>query len=109
MAQETPIPQVPKHLHGLLGNLPDVDGSFFAASIWHLAELYGPIFELDFITRKTIVLSGYEMAKEAMEDGKFEKIVTNPLVEVRAFLKDGLFTAHSNEMVRGIMKFETHG
>jgi cytochrome P450/NADPH-cytochrome P450 reductase len=94
-----PIPQVPTHLFGLVGNLPDVDSSFFARSIWRLADLYGPIFQLDLLARKTIVISSYELLKEVMDDDRFEKFLGNGLVEVRAIVKDGLFTAYGDEPV----------
>jgi len=96
-----PIPQVPTHFFGLVGNLPDVDPSFFARSIWRLVDLYGPIFQLDLVNRKMIVISSYELLKDVMDDDRFEKIVAGGLVQVRALARDGLFTAHGDEMVSG--------
>jgi len=96
------IPQVPTHLRGLVGNLPDVDPSFFAKSIWHLADLYGPIFQLDLVSRKVVVISNYELMKEVLDDDKYEKWVSGALLQVRNITKDGLFTAHSDEPVRGV-------
>ena len=94
-----PIPQVPTHFFGLAGNLPDVDPSFLAKSIWRLADLYGPIFQLDLLNRKMIVISSYELLRDVMDDDRFEKIVAGGLVQVRAIVKDGLFTAYGDEMV----------
>lgn len=94
---EEPIPQPPTHLYGFLGNIPDVDPSFAQRSIWRLADLYGPIFKLDFLKRKTVILSSYELVKEVLDDEKFEKVITGPQLELRPLTKDGLFTAFPTE------------
>ena len=94
-----PIPQVPPRYYGLAGNLPDLDPTFMARSIWRLADLYGPIFQLDLVNRKMVVVSSYELLKDVMDDDKFEKVVAGGLKEVRAIIKDGLFTAYGDEIV----------
>ncbi|KAL0253291.1 hypothetical protein SLS55_010263 [Diplodia seriata] len=68
-----PIPQPPTYLYGMLANLPEIDPSFPLSSLWRLQALYGPIFQLDLISNKLIVLSSYELAHEVMDDEKFEK------------------------------------
>lgn len=75
-----------------------MDPSFFAKSIWRLADLYGPIFQLDMINRKMVVISNYELCREVLNDDKYEKIVSGGLKEVRAVAKDGLFTAYGDEL-----------
>ncbi|KAL8787186.1 MAG: hypothetical protein Q9195_007877 [Heterodermia aff. obscurata] len=97
MPEIVPIPQPPTHAYGFLGNLPDVDPSFAIKSFQHLSELYGPIYQLDFIKKKVIVVSSYELAHEVFDDERFEKFVTGPVLEVRALSKDALFSAYNHE------------
>ncbi|KAF9641129.1 putative cytochrome p450 protein [Lasiodiplodia theobromae] len=77
-----PIPQPPTYLYGMLANLPEIDPSFPLSSFWRLHALYGPIFQLDLISRKVIVVSNYELAHEVMDDEKFEKAITAGLKEL---------------------------
>ena len=95
-----PIPKVPKHYMGLLGNLPDVDPTFFVRSLWQLSALYGDIFELDLIHRKVVVISNYELINDVADDGRFEKSISAALEELRPLIKDALFSAYPDEMVR---------
>ncbi|OJD32086.1 nadph-cytochrome p450 reductase [Diplodia corticola] len=95
-----PIPQPPTHLFGMLANLPEIDPSFPLSSFWRLNALYGPIFQLDMITNKVIVLSNYELAHETMDDEKFEKVITAGLKELRPLIKDGLFSAYPHETAK---------
>lgn len=92
-----PIPQVPKHW--FTGNLPDIDPSFLAKSLWRLTDLYGPIFRLDLGGADMIVISNYEFLKEVQQDDRFEKQISAALVEMRPLLKDALFSAHPWEEV----------
>jgi hypothetical protein len=50
-----PIPHPPEHW--FLGNLPDVDSSWFENSLTHLAKVYGPIFSLNLVNRRIVVVS----------------------------------------------------
>lgn len=93
-----PIPQPPTHLYGVLANLPEIDPSFPLSSFWRLHALYGPIFQLDLVSRKVIVLSSYELAHEVMDDERFEKVITAGLKELRPLIKDGLFSAFPHEL-----------
>ncbi|KKY25634.1 putative bifunctional p450 nadph reductase [Diplodia seriata] len=93
-----PIPQPPTYLYGMLANLPEIDPSFPLSSLWRLQALYGPIFQLDLISNKLIVLSSYELAHEVMGDEKFEKVITAGLKELRPLIKDGLFSAYPHEL-----------
>ncbi|KAK4905254.1 hypothetical protein LTR66_017827, partial [Elasticomyces elasticus] len=92
-----PIPQVPKKYFGLLGNLPDIEPTFQLKSFWNLSELYGPIFELDFLSRKVIAIANVELAQQVLDDQHFEKVISGALFELRPFVGDGLFTAFSDE------------
>lgn len=97
-----PIPQPPTHLYGMLASLPEIDPSFPLSSFWRLHALYGPIFQLDLISRKVIVLSSYELAHEVMDDERFEKVITAGLKELRPLIKDGLFSAFPHEPVSSV-------
>lgn len=95
------IPKAPQKYGGLLGNLPDIDGSFVAKSYWELTDLYGPIVELNLLGQRVILLNNYELINDVTDDERFEKVVHGPLVYVRDQLGDGLFTAYGEEVVRG--------
>jgi cytochrome P450 / NADPH-cytochrome P450 reductase len=95
-----PIPQPPTKF--LLGNLGEIDPTNAAASMWRLADIYGPIFRLDMTTRKVIVCSSYELVNDLCDASRFEKPIGGALEEVRALTKDGLFTAYPGEHVRYI-------
>ncbi|KAI3319402.1 cytochrome P450 [Xylariaceae sp. AK1471] len=90
-----PIPQPPTHW--FTRNLPEMNPSFPISSLWRLAAVYGDIFKLDLVTRQTVVISSYELFNEVMDESRFQKSPTGPLVELRALLGDGLFTAHGHE------------
>lgn len=98
-----PIPAVPKKYGGILGNLPDVDGSFMVKSWWDLAELYGPIYSVELFGQKTVVLNNYELINDSADDDRFEKHIGGALVDVRDSIKDGLFTAYNDERVRSLL------
>lgn len=97
--QSLPIPAVPKKYLGLLGNLPDVDGSFILKSWWELSDLYGPIFSVDLFGEKTVLLHNYELINDVADDDRFEKAIGGALVYVRDQIGDGLFTAYNDEVV----------
>ena len=105
MPQSVPIPQPPTHAYGFLGNLPDIDPSFAIKSLRHLSELYGPIYQLDFISERVLLISSYELAHEVFNDERFEKYVSGSLKELRSLSKDALFTAHNYEPVSCVCKF----
>lgn len=91
-----PIPQPPEHLFGLLGNLPDVDPSFPFKEIWRMQRLYGPIMKLNLDTDR-IFVGSQEYTNEICDTTRFQKAHLNILVEIRAALYDGLFTAYNEE------------
>jgi cytochrome P450/NADPH-cytochrome P450 reductase len=96
-----PIPQPPTYLFGLLGNIPELDPSFPARSLWRLNALYGPIVRLQLKTN-VILLSSQEYVNEICDEDRFEKIPGTNLVEIRPLLGDGLFTAFPQEKAWGI-------
>lgn len=93
-----PIPQPPTRW--FTGNLSEQNPTFPAQSIWRLAAIYGDIYQLDFVTEKSITISSNELAQECLDTNRFDKVVAGPLAEIRDLLGDGIFTAHSDEKVR---------
>lgn len=90
------LPQPPEHLLGFLGNIPDIEPAFPSRSFWKLAELYGPIFKLK-LREEFVVVSDQKHVNEICDENRFEKVVNPVLEEIRALLKDGLFTAYPQE------------
>ncbi|KAK4188550.1 cytochrome P450 [Podospora australis] len=95
-----PIPQPPERW--LTGNLGELDPTFAVGSFWKLAEIYGPIFTLNLVKRKVIVISSHELINEVCDDKRFDKHVTGVQESIRLFVKNGLFTAYSDEEEWGI-------
>ena len=83
----------------LTGNLRELNPEFPNASIWRLADIYGPIYKLVVMTREAVVISTQELINEVCDDDRFEKTVSGSLEEVRALARDGLFTAYGHELV----------
>jgi len=92
-----PIPQPPTHW--FVRNLPEMDPSFPVSSFWRLAKVYGDIFKVDLVAMKIVVVSSHELINEVMDESRFQKKVWGPLLELRALLGDGLFTAYGDEEV----------
>ncbi|KAJ9134022.1 hypothetical protein NKR23_g10415 [Pleurostoma richardsiae] len=90
-----PIPQPPERL--LTGNLGEIDPSFAVSSFWRLADIYGPIYRLNLLNREVIILSDYELINEVCDDSRFEKATKGVMETLRVFIKNGLFTAYSDE------------
>ncbi|CAI6265607.1 unnamed protein product [Periconia digitata] len=90
-----PIPQPPPSL--FLGNIGDIDPTNMPESFWRLAETYGDIFRLQIAGRNLIICSSYETVKDTFDWSRFEKPIMGTLVELRAMVGDGLFTARTDE------------
>lgn len=89
------IPQ-PKP-HPLLGNLPDMDKEVPIRGLMRLAREHGPILRLDLPGQSLIQVSSQELVTELCDESRFEKKLHAPLVQVRDFAGDGLFTADTVE------------
>jgi cytochrome P450/NADPH-cytochrome P450 reductase len=90
-----PIPQ-PKETF-IVGNLPDIDPQVAVLSFVRLAKVHGPIFQLKFPANTLVVASSQELVQELCDETRFEKLLSPPLLQVRNFTGDGLFTAFSSE------------
>ena len=91
----TPIPQ-PEGTF-FLGNVNDIDPSFTLGSFQRLKNLYGDIYRLNILGRKIVVVSNQEIVNYLCDESKFDKKVSEPLIELRHAGGDGLFTAHTSE------------
>ncbi|KAK1147600.1 hypothetical protein N8T08_000942 [Aspergillus melleus] len=90
------IPSPKENWFGLLGHIPEMDPSFPIRSVWKLADSCGPIMKLN-LKNEMIVMSSQKYVNEMCDESRFEKIPTGPLVELRALVGDGLFTAYPSE------------
>ncbi|MFT3775849.1 MAG: cytochrome P450 [Minicystis sp.] len=81
----------------VIGNLAEIDGGAFVQSMMRLARKYGPIYALEFFSRRFVVVSSHALVNELCDEKRFDKLVDPPVENVRDFLGDGLFTAHTDE------------
>jgi cytochrome P450 / NADPH-cytochrome P450 reductase len=95
-----PIPHPPEKL--LTKNLGELNRDFMMSSFWRLSEIYGPIFSLNLVKRKVVVISNHELINEVSDDTHYEKMVAGVQESVRVFVKNGLFTSYSDEPEWGI-------
>jgi flavodoxin len=62
-----------------------------------LAREFGPIFRLSFPGASIQVISSYELVADACDETRFEKKVTQALMNLRALGGEGLFTVESDD------------
>ncbi len=91
----TPIPQ-PK-LRPLVGHLPELDGDHLIQSLMRLGHELGPIYRLTLPTRGTLVIGSHALVDEVSDETRFDKLLSGPLVQIRDFAGDGLFTSRTDE------------
>src|SRR5579859_1345294 len=91
----TPIPQPPTR--GPFGNIFDLQGRIPVQRLMRLTRQYGPIFRLELPGRVLTVVSGYDLVNELCDEQRFDKLVSAPLLHVRPYTGDGLFTAATDE------------
>ncbi|VUC35613.1 unnamed protein product [Clonostachys rosea] len=96
----TPIPQ-PKPLP-IVGNLFDIKPSNTWASLKKLAEDHGEIFQVKILGRTIVFVAGANLAEEICDEKRFRKLVSGPIIEIRAAVHDALFTAFHHEESWGI-------
>lgn len=81
----------------VIGNVPAIDPSAPVQSMMRLAREYGPLFRLEFPNRAVLIASSQVIVNELCDEQRFEKHISGPLKNVRAFAGDGLFTAYNEE------------
>lgn len=89
------IPQPPEKF--LIGNLLDIRATDAVQDLIHLAQEYGPIFQLSLPGRQLVVVSGFDLVNELCDESRFDKKVWTPLQIGRAIGGDGLFTSWTHE------------
>ncbi|MCP2342067.1 cytochrome P450 [Actinomadura rupiterrae] len=62
-----------------------------------LGRELGPIFEVRIRSARFVIVSSPEIVAEVCDDGRFTKKVVGGVAEMRSVLRDGLFTAHTDE------------
>ncbi|WP_375691691.1 bifunctional cytochrome P450/NADPH--P450 reductase [Pseudooceanicola sp. LIPI14-2-Ac024] len=95
MSDQVKVPQPP--LKPVIGNLAEIDKAIPVQSFMRLAREYGPIYKMQIIDREMYVVSSQALVDELSDESRFSKRVHQPLQEIRAFAKDGLFTAYNSE------------
>jgi cytochrome P450/NADPH-cytochrome P450 reductase len=80
-----------------VGNVPDVDGERPVQSFMRLARELGPLFRMQFPGNSLLAVSSHALVDEVCDESRFDKYLSSPLRNVRDFVGDGLFTAHTHE------------
>lgn len=57
----------------------------------------GPIFEIDIIGRRVVIVGGGQAAEEVMDERRFAKSITGPIGKLRSIAGNGLFTAANSD------------
>lgn len=87
--------------HGRLPLLGDIPMSATprrpVQSITRRCARLGPIFEINFLGRRIVMVVGAELNEELSEDSRFGKTLAPAVANLRLFVKDGLFTAYTDE------------
>ncbi|RDA94365.1 hypothetical protein CP533_3766, partial [Ophiocordyceps camponoti-saundersi (nom. inval.)] len=92
MSKEIPSPGgVP-----LLGNVLQVDAEQPHESLSQFSEIYGPIYKLH-LPQPRIFVANYALARELLDEKRFQKSVSGALEELRNVTHDSLFTAYNGE------------
>lgn len=90
------IPEAPNKKFGI-GHLYLLDFKNPNICISKIAKDLGPIFTIDILGEKEIIVQGHEVAKEVCDITRFDKMIFTDLQHVRAFTGDGLFTSRTDE------------
>ncbi|MGH1335979.1 MAG: bifunctional cytochrome P450/NADPH--P450 reductase [Aureispira sp.] len=91
-----PIPQ--NRPLPLLGNLLELNlKEGMLVNLEKLAQTKGELYRLKLPSSSILVASSYSIINEICDEKRFQKAVTPPLLNIRDFTKDGLFTAYNDE------------
>jgi cytochrome P450/NADPH-cytochrome P450 reductase len=80
-----------------IGNLHQLAGKDILGKMIGTIEGFYPVTELKILNRKIICITSVDLAKEVMDDEKFDKYIDLPLEYLRRAAGDGLFTAWTYE------------
>ncbi|MDX2306129.1 MAG: cytochrome P450 [Microscillaceae bacterium] len=89
------IPHPPKLPY--LGNIHYLSAKNPTQSMMKLTKQFGPIMQIFTPFGSVIVLSNYEYVKEVLDESRFLKNISKPLLELRGLGGDGLFTSWTHE------------
>jgi cytochrome P450/NADPH-cytochrome P450 reductase len=95
MSGSQPIPE-PKGIP-ILGHVTSINPDAPVQSLMRLARDLGPIYRLETFGREILIVSSQELTAELCDESRFRKALHPPLRELRAVVKDGLFTAYDEE------------
>ena len=90
-----PIPQPPSSWW--LGHLNQIDKSQPIQGFMRLAKELGPIYQLNILGRRLVMVSSQALVQELSDDSRFSKRLSMALKHIRALGGDGLFTAYNEE------------
>ena len=90
-----PIPQPEAGL--LFGHLNQIDPHQPIQGFMRLAAQLGPIYQLEIMGRRLVMVSSQELVNELSDDSRFSKRLSMALKNIRALAGDGLFTAYNDE------------
>jgi len=80
-----------------IGNIRSIDGDAPIQGFMRLAQIHGPIYQLDFFGAPLIIVSSQQLVNEVCDESRFDKRVSGALKNIRDFAGDGLFTARTDE------------
>lgn len=99
MSISSPIRSIPQPpTRPIVGNVPDIGMETPVQNLMKLAQHYGPIFRVSFPNRTVLVVSSAELVAEISDQQRFDKLLHGPLIQIRDFAGDGLFTAYTEEV-----------
>lgn len=81
----------------VIGNLHQLAGKDILGKMITAVERFYPITEIKILNRKIICITSVDLAKEVMDDERFDKYIDLPLEYLRRAAGDGLFTAWTFE------------
>jgi cytochrome P450/NADPH-cytochrome P450 reductase len=91
----TKIPHLPRI--PIVGNLHQIAGKDIIGRLLTAIGGFYPISELKVFNRKIVVITSVDLAKEVMDDSKYDKFIDLPFEYLRKAAGDGLFTAWTHE------------
>ncbi len=81
----------------VVGDGLSIDREGPLSSFVRIGHALGPIFEIMVFRQKFVFVAGAELAAQMCNEQVFAKKLSPALTELRAFVGDGLFTAHTEE------------
>lgn len=98
MSISSPIRSIPQPpTRPIIGNVPDIGMETPVQNLMKLAQHYGPIFRVTLPNRTVLIVSSAELVAEISDQQRFDKLLHGPLIQIRDFAGDGLFTAYTEE------------